>query len=63
MAKNKLSKAQEEALAYVEAAETMEELRDAVGELSAEEKNDKRIGYPVYLATQRIVGQSVPLPR
>lgn len=63
MAKKKLSKAQEEALAYIEAAETMEELQAAVSELSPEERNDKQVGYPVYEATQRIVGKIVPLPR
>ena len=61
MTEKKLTKAQEKALKAIKMAEDMAALLAAVDGLKAEERNDKRVSHPVYMATQRIVGKTVPL--
>ena len=56
MAKSKVDKAIEAA----GSAQSMAELQSAVSELKPKEKNSKAVAYAVWLATERIVGLSVP---
>jgi len=51
----KLTKAQEKVLKDIQAATTLDELAAAVADLKTCERNDKRVGYPVHLATERLV--------
>lgn len=57
-----LSKAQKDALKALESAETLDAVMAAVADLKPEERSDKRVGFPVHLATERIVNESIPLP-
>lgn len=57
----RLNNAQKAALEAVEAAQTMADLQAAVINLKPAERNDKRIGRPVFEATQQIVGKVVSL--
>lgn len=57
----RLSETQEGALQAIEVAEDMRALTLAVAQLSADERNDRRVAYAIYEATQRIVGKTVPL--
>ena len=57
-----LTKAQKEALESLQFAQTLDEVMAAVADLKPEERADKRVGFPVHLATERIVNKVVPLP-
>lgn len=56
-----LSKAQALALEALDFAQSLDELAAAMAALTPSERNDKRVGFPVYQATQRIVGRIIPL--
>ena len=55
-----LTKAQKTVLEMLDAAESLADLTVTVSVLSPEERNEKRVAFPVHLATERIVNRSVP---
>ena len=56
-----LNKAQKVALEALQFAQTLDEVMAAVAALKPEERSDKRVGFPVYQATERIVNRAIPL--
>lgn len=56
MAEKALSKVQKAAVAALEAAQTMQEVTEAVAGLGDAERQDRRIAQAIYEHTSRIVG-------
>ena len=58
----KLTGMQEAVLEGLEWAQSTEDIVAVVATLKPEERNDKRVGFPIQQAMDRIISQIVPLP-